>query len=270
MPGRMSLLGVGRRSVVPPALTIAGLSGLGLFLKASDLSTQFQLNSKATAVSADNDPVGYWADLSANAFDFSSIANNTTRPIHKVSGGIRWVQSDGLAGQILRRLAALGMYSSGACSVFIAMRGNPIDTRNLFAERSSTSGTPVYQIWSQSDPDDVGLLIRNDANSFVINIGVNFIDEALDDTDFVFGLTDSGSQIRLYKDHTLSDTDSYTRSGSVTVDRTSIFAAFPSDSGNGYFAGRIYAMCVVLGRVVTDDERAMIVSELAVEQGRTI
>lgn len=52
--------------VAVPAFTPASISGLQLWLDASDSSTLFQNSNGTTAAAADGDPVGYWADKSGN------------------------------------------------------------------------------------------------------------------------------------------------------------------------------------------------------------
>lgn len=56
------------RSMAPaaPAFTPASISGLQLWLDASDASTLFTDSAGTTAVTADGDPVGCWSDKSGN------------------------------------------------------------------------------------------------------------------------------------------------------------------------------------------------------------
>ena len=60
------LLGAGLAVDVLP-FTPASISGLQLWLDASDSSTLFQNSNGTTPATADGDPVGYWQDKSGNA-----------------------------------------------------------------------------------------------------------------------------------------------------------------------------------------------------------
>ncbi len=251
-------------SGAPPAFSPSDLSPM-LWLEADDLSTLFQSNAGSTAVASDGDPVGYWGDKSGAGFHFTCPADDTRRPTYHTSGGLHWVEGDG-SNDMLRRTAALGMYAAGACSIFIAMRANPATNSILFAERSN-AGQAIYQMWARStDYDDLQTIIRNDAGTFLMTLDTAFVDEGLDDTDFVAGMTDSGSTVIHYNDGTQVDSDSYTRSGSFTADRTSLFG----NPGSGEcMSARIYAL-VVVGRVIDSTERANLVTYLGNKMGLSL
>lgn len=68
---------------------------IGIWLDPSDLSTMWQDAAKTTAVTSDGDPVGYIADKSGNGFYFST-AVSTVRPTYKTSGGLHWLDFDGV------------------------------------------------------------------------------------------------------------------------------------------------------------------------------
>ena len=64
-------IGLGLSPTIPmgvavPAFTPASISGLQLWLDASDSSTLFQNSNGTTAATAAGDPVGYWGDKSGN------------------------------------------------------------------------------------------------------------------------------------------------------------------------------------------------------------
>ncbi len=242
--------------------TPADLSGLALWLDASDLSKLFQDTGGTTPVSSDGDPVDRWNDKSGNAFDFTS-SGGSARPTYHTSGGLHWVEGDG-SNDRMTRAASIGLYAAGACSVFFSMRGDPTTGRTLFGDR----GTGLYQFMSAGgDADDQSVIIRNDASVNILTLGAAFADEVLDGTDVVIGFTDSGSVMKTYAEGAEVDSDSYTRSGTMTATTTSLFA---NGTGSENFAARIYGMLVVLGRVVTSDERAKIVTYLASLQGRVL
>jgi len=57
------------------AFSPADINDLHLWLDASDASTLFQDTSKTTSASANNDPIGCWADKSGNGFDHDQSTN---------------------------------------------------------------------------------------------------------------------------------------------------------------------------------------------------
>ena len=76
------------------------VSGLNAWYDATDIDTLFQDSSKTTPVTANDDPVGCWADKSGNAYDVTN-AVALRYPTYKSSGinSLPSVQGDG--GDIL-------------------------------------------------------------------------------------------------------------------------------------------------------------------------
>ena len=77
------LLGAGLAVDVLP-FTPASISGLQLWLDASDASTLFQNSNGTTAATADGDPVGYWGDKSGNG-RHATQSDGTKKPALKVA-----------------------------------------------------------------------------------------------------------------------------------------------------------------------------------------
>jgi len=71
---QMAAAGVGEAEFSP-----ADIADLQLWLDATDTSTLFQDTSKTTSASANNDPIGCWADKSGNGFD-QDQSTNAYRP----------------------------------------------------------------------------------------------------------------------------------------------------------------------------------------------
>lgn len=72
------------------------ISGLQLWLKAD--TGLFQNSNGTTAVTADGDPIGYWADQSGNS-NHATIATSSLRPTYKVAqqngyGGVKFDGTD--------------------------------------------------------------------------------------------------------------------------------------------------------------------------------
>lgn len=70
--------------VAVPAFTPASISGLQLWLDASDASTLFTDSAGTTAAVADGDPVGCWKDKSGNGMNVLQT-DGTKKPILKIN-----------------------------------------------------------------------------------------------------------------------------------------------------------------------------------------
>lgn len=68
--------------VAVPAFTPASISGLQLWLDASDASTLFTDSAGTTAATADGDPVGCWKDKSGNDYH-ATQTDGTFKPLRK-------------------------------------------------------------------------------------------------------------------------------------------------------------------------------------------
>lgn len=76
-------LGLSGYRLAPAGFSPPLISGLQLWLDASDLSTLYQSNGGSSAT-ADGDPVGYWADKSGNA-KHAVQASGTSKPALKLA-----------------------------------------------------------------------------------------------------------------------------------------------------------------------------------------
>lgn len=77
-----------------PATLFTG-SLVGMWYDPSDLSTLFQDSAGTTPVTADGQPVGKMLDKSGNNFHMTQ-ATSSKRPTFKDSGGLRWLDFDGV------------------------------------------------------------------------------------------------------------------------------------------------------------------------------
>jgi hypothetical protein len=253
------------RSRQPIAFTPADLRP-ALWLEADAMHTLFTEVAGSTTP-ADTNTVGRWLDRSMTSFDVTATADDTTRPTWNLNSGRPYLAFNG-TNSLLRRTAALGMYAAGACSIYAAMRSNAATGRQFVGERQTASATPLYELFvSAGDADDLGVLIRNDANTLTSPGATTTLtacaDEVLDDTDFVMGFEDTGAIVRHYDDGALVDTDAYTRSGVLTLDRFEIGGSL---HGTSHFSCRLYAMVIVL-RTLTAQERAGLVTYLGRKAG---
>lgn len=226
-----------------------------LWLQAGDIATLWQNVAGSSAVSADGQTVGKWDDKSGAGFHLTAAADDTTRPTYKADGGAGakpYVLFDG-SNDVLRRLASLGSFAAGACSIFAAVKGNPATSARLFAQGRSSDDQPVYALLQAgtATASTGGAFVRNDATTVMasnINLQVN----AFDNTDNVYGVVDNGSSYTPYLDGVAGSASSYTRSGTITGDRTALGALVRATIAS-WWAGRVYAI-VVVNRALTGTE----------------
>lgn len=82
--------GGGGSSAIDPSVTSPFI-----WYDPSDLSTLFQDAAMTIPVTANNDPVGAMLDKSGNGFHVTQATANA-RPLYKTSGGLHWLESDGI------------------------------------------------------------------------------------------------------------------------------------------------------------------------------
>lgn len=248
-------------------------SGLILRLDADDLATLFQtVDGSTTAVATDSDPVGYWGDKSGGGFHLSAAGNDTTRPAWHSNSGLPFVQFDG-SNDILRRLAALGLYSGGACTVIAAVRSTNASQSagnlGLFMEGSSTDVDPVYAVGSGGANTTFGGFIRNDTGTSIPLVSTNTIlNGGLDANDTVITFTDNGSTIISYDDGASAVTRTYTRAGTLTLNRFAL-GGWLRTSAASWLPVKVYAIAA-WDRVLDSTERAEALTYMASKQGRSL
>lgn len=84
----------------------------GMWFDPSDLTTMFQNSNGTTPVTADGDPVGYIADKSGRGNHFIQ-ATAGKRPLYKTSGGLSWLDFDGVDDALA--CAASSLQSGMSC-----------------------------------------------------------------------------------------------------------------------------------------------------------
>ncbi|WP_212743056.1 hypothetical protein [Sphingopyxis sp. 2PD] len=237
-------------------------------LEADDLSSMFQTITGTTPVAIDGDAVGTWRNKAANARHLTAPANDNTRPIYRTDGTLHWVEADG-SNDVLAWAGDMGLYNSGACSVFVAVRGNPAPDRTLIAEGGSTSCWYTCERAGNPTASTQAAIIRRDGAIDMLGAApFSGATNAFDNTDNVVGHTDNGSSITPYVDGTAGTARSYTRTGTFTPSYFTLFG-LRRTSFEQYFAGRVYAV-LIYPRVVNSTERAQIVTYLAAKMGRTL
>lgn len=245
----------------------SSLANLALWIDPADTTTMFQSNAGTTTVT-DGSVCGFAGDKSGAAFNLTSVADDTTRLTWNNNSGLPYLTAVAASSQMLRRTASLGLYAAGACSMFIALRGNPTTSKNIISERSTATTNPSYVLGSDSTTaTSDNFFVRNDAgtitSSQVISTG------AFDNNDRVVGLTDDGANLAGYVDGSAVGTGTYTRSGTLTVNSFALFASLTTTATNFFECPRMYGL-VIVKRVVTAQERANITTYLGAKQGRSL
>lgn len=240
---------------------------LALWLEADKSNTLFTTVAGSTQP-AHGGTVGRWEDRSMYGFHLTAAADDTTRPTFNASGGLCWVEGDG-TNDALSRAASLGMYAAGACSVFVAVRGNNVANRSLIAERRTSNSAPAYipLYANNTTASTLAAFIRNDASATQVATSSSLQTNVFDGTDVVVGVVDDGSSLTAYEDGVAGTPLAYTRSGVLTLDLCTMFATVAHSAT--YFAARIYALVVVYG-VLRSQEIADLTAYLGAKQGRPL
>ena len=240
---------------IVPVLPRTG--AIKLWLEAADLATMFQNTNGTTAANTDGDPVGYWGDKSGNTNHMLALANDTTRPTHKNTAGVRRVAFDG-TNDLLSLAASLGIFAAGNCTVMIVLNTPSGKQGTLFGEGNSASFNPAYNLVRNSGTDfkDPIAQIKNDAGT-VVGPSNTYCNDALTvNTDVVLIVTDDGSNILGYRNNVAGASQGYSRTGTYnTFNRTFLGGDARNSAPSGWQQMDVYAIVAWTG-VHTTQERA--------------
>lgn len=207
----------------PRALFGGGL--LGGWYDPSDISTMFQNSNGTTAVAADGDPVGYIADRSG-AGNHLIQATAGARPLYKTSGGLSWLEFDGIDDQLVRAdTAAFRNASMGVATVWRPGR----DTRDdhISSGNSSAFATNNWIVSNTTTLDVYGRTPASVLTSGVVASGSDYVSAVWADGATIFRQLNGGA--------VASD------AGAFGTDDTTGFAVGGTLSGAPtYFLGRFY------------------------------
>lgn len=112
-------------------------SEVGVWYDPSDLSTMFQDSAGTTPVTADGQPVGKILDKSGRG-NHATQATAAKRPVYKTSGGLHWLQFDGVDDALAT--GAIDFSATDEMSVFSGV------TRSV-----DTSSRTVYELSAAAD-----------------------------------------------------------------------------------------------------------------------
>jgi hypothetical protein len=260
----------GTGEAAPGDFTPADLPTLVAWWEA-DAAANRQTIAGATAISGDNDNVGYIADLSGNAKHAIAAADDTTRSVYKATaaGSPSLLGDDntwhGITG-------GLGLYAAGSATIAFAVRGNsPIANGRTFFSETGTATTGRWDMirTSAAVSGDIRSRFLNDSGSTRLAEGSVDATGGFGATDAVIIGVDTGTAYSFYDDGVLVDTSSYTRSGSMTGDLASLFAA--RVNGSTGLGCRVYMHAgLAMTGVATAEQIADITTYLASKQGRVL
>lgn len=220
----------------------------------------FQSNAGSTAVSADGDVVGFWTDLSGNSYNLSSAANDTTRPTYQSNSGHPYVVFDGV-NDLLRKVAALGLYANGTCSLFVAVRGNPGTTSLVLAGEENSGSANTRADWLNSDSGTAtssAFFMRGDSGTPSQTGTLNA--SAWDNTDKVIGLVWDGANVIGYSNSTASASRALASGLTITLNQFALGGLLRTTASN-WFAARVYGLVAVKSALNSTD-RANLVTYL--------
>jgi hypothetical protein len=204
--------------------------------------------------------------------------SSTGKPVWN-SGTNPWVSFDGVA-QYISGCFDLALYTSGY-TVSMAVRGSSVATNaDVFngAQDNNNTNTLLRMIRSSTATASTeSPFYRNDTGGGIIaDADVNATSAFLA-TDTVVTITDDGAgHVATYVDQTAGGTLTYTRTGTLTTNVTTLGAlnrpvsACPASPNVGtFFGGRVYGL-VVTGNVLSSGNRTNLITYMGTLQGRTI
>jgi hypothetical protein len=241
------------------AFSPASISGLQLWLDASDASTLFQNSNGTTAASTDGDPVGYWGDKSPN-INNTIQADGTKKPLLKLAtqNGKNSVRFDGINDN----LKALTGGANSNYTLFVVNKKLNATAANymLFSMGEEVNGRR-RSLWHYPYFSD-GYIAFNGQNADYSNTNVNL--KFVQNVANIAQLQRNGQSISLAKNGNsyVTGTASATL---VTYTATSIFVGTNNGQTEAYNGD--YYEILYYNVLVSDSDRALILSYLNTKWG---
>lgn len=215
------------------------VSNLAIWLDASDAST---ITESSGSVSQWNDKSGngrHVTQASGSAQPTTGTATQNSLNVLVFDG------SDYMEG------SAPFMYSAGEATIFVVTQGAAQSDNRVISEGSTSTTTPIYSVFATSNSGGkFKHYIRNDSSSAFLAL-----DQAgtpFNNTPNIGLVTDEGSSITSYVNGGTGDTDSYTRSGTLTLDTFAVGALVRTSAGS-FYNGKI-AEIIIYTSTPTDSE----------------
>ena len=147
----------------------------------------------------------------------------TTATSYDSVGWNRYIRFDGIDDYL--NLPYMGLYANGSASVVAAMYLfiNVVNGR-VISEDNSTLANPTYSLLLQNrnGTTSTDVYMRNDAGTVIKSL--QDTSRPLDGISHIQSVTDTGNGLYMYQDSKAKALSTYTRSGTVSIDRTSIGA----------------------------------------------
>lgn len=199
----------------------------GYALDPTDTSKVWQ-DSARTTPGAAAQPVGALDDIgSGSGRNFTQTTSGKRPTLVDIGGGVLALQFDGTDDHLM--LAAAGLYNAGGCTVIFAAKNlNTAQVDRRFMAEDNTASvnaryTPATGISSAATR--ALSYVRNDASTIVDN-GGGWSGNEYDGNWNVHTIKDSGSLFSLSTNRGSASTRSYTRSGTLTLNRSFLGAFF--------------------------------------------
>ena len=163
----------------------------------------------------------------------------------------KYLRFDGVDDYL--NLPYMGLYAGGAASIVCARDAVSQTTDTyIISERSTTDADPKYFPSRQlANAGNMDTFITNDAGAVVLDtVGSPFSGEA---NAVIRSIVDSGNNLKLFKNGTLAANDNYTRSGTLTLNNTTIGASVSTTTSN-YASMKLYGL-IVTKSALTDSQR---------------
>lgn len=192
----------------------------GAWFDPEDMSTMYQDAAGTIPVTAIGQPVGKILDISGSG-NHATQPITASRPTLVQIDGLYALSFDGIDDYL--NIPYLGLYAGGACSIVAAIDSqNQTTNAALISERNSAVATPQYIPSRRVANDGIDALLVNDSGTTVKD--TNGTTSGLR-TKTVRSIIDNGQNINIYKEGVLSGYNNYTRSGSLTLNNTTIGAS---------------------------------------------
>ena len=221
----------------------------GAWYDPSDLSTMFQDSAGTTPVTADGQPVGKILDKSGRG-NHASQATAAKRPLYKTSGGLHWLQFDGVDDALAT--ASIDFTSTDKIDIFVGAYA-PSAATSMFLELS-TSGNLTAGAFYITDNESIGGLGTTRVTGTLTGGGelITTPPDLLVLTN-QFAITTSPDNYKARVNGLVSPATPYgAGSGTGNFGNYPLFIG-ARNQASSFFNGRIYPM-IVLGRLATTQE----------------
>ena len=235
----------------------------GAWFNPEDMSTMYQDAAGTIPVTAAGQPVGKILDVSGNG-NHATQPITSARPTLVQINGLYALSFDGIDDYL--NLPYLGLYANGSTSIIAALDSRTQATNAaLVSERNITVSTQQYIPSRRIANDSIDAYVVNDAGTVVKD--TNGTTASLR-TKTVRSIVDNGQNINIFKDGILSGYDNYTRSGSLTLNNTTIGASI-SSTNSMFMNMNLYGL-IITKSAIPDTYRRLAENMLARKIGMQV